>query len=124
MPEAYLALVAAMKALTQVSGVTSEPEKGLPVAEDEWNKRPDVDSYGIIALEFEADHLDGDDVKAERAYEGSMDLYSRKRNGDGWIPLIEQVLTEHCGSCWNMNRPGYENSTKLFHYEWIFQIEG
>ena len=50
MPTEYTALAAALKALTQDT-VT------LPVAENEWNTRPDADSYGIVALEFEADAL-------------------------------------------------------------------
>ena len=117
MPEAYLALVATMKALEK-DGHT------LPVAEDEWNTRPDVDNYGMIALEFEADHMEGDNLKQARAYEGSIDLYSRDKYGDGWVQMIEQALTEHCESSWYMNRPGFENNTRLYHFEWVFQIEG
>lgn len=124
MPEEYLALVTAMKSLTQESAVTSEPDRGLPVAEDHWNTRPDKDSYGEIQLEFEADSLAGDNLKRERAFEGSMDLYSQKRNGEGWPALIEQVLTEHCESCWRLNYHTFETETKLFRWEWVFQIEG
>ena len=62
MPDEYVALVAAMKALTQASGTTSEPDRVLPVAEDEWNPRPTTDSYGEISLDFEADALRGDNV--------------------------------------------------------------
>ena len=124
MPEEYLALVTAMKSLTQESTVTSEPAKGLPVAEERWNTRPDVDSYGEIQFEFEADSLDGDNRKKNRAYEGSMDLYSYKKSGDGWVPLIEEVLTEHCDSCWRLNFHTHETNTSLFHWEWVFQIEG
>ena len=124
MLEEYTALVTAMKGLTQASGNTSEPDKTLPVAEDEWDTRPDADSYGEIQYEFEADHLDGDNRKHDRAFEGSMDLYSNKRNGDGWPALIEQTLTEHCDSCWRLNYHTHETNTSLFHWEWVFQIEG
>ena len=124
MPEEYLALVTAMKSLTQESAVTSEPAKGLPVAEERWNTRPDVDSYGEIQLEFEADSLDGDNRKKNRAYEGSMDLYSYKKSGDGWVPLIEEVLTEHCDSCWRLDYHTHERETGLYRWEWVFQIEG
>ena len=120
----YAALVTAMKALTQASGTTSEPDKMLPVAEDGWNPRPDTDSHGIITREFEPNSLDGDNLKMMRAYEGSMDLYSRKRDGDGWPALIEQTLTDHCESCWRLNHHGHEPETALFHWEWVFQIEG
>lgn len=124
MLEEYTALVTAMKGLTQASGNTSEPDKTLPVAEDEWDTRPDAESYGEIELEFEADHLDGDNRKHDRAFEGSMDLYSYKRSGDGWPELIEQVLTEHCDSCWRLDYHTHETETNLFRWEWVFQIEG
>lgn len=124
MLEKYTALVTAMKGLTQASGNTSEPDKTLPVAEDEWDTRPNAESYGEIELEFEADHLDGDNRKHDRAFEGSMDLYSYKRSGDGWPELIEQVLEEHCDSCWRLDYHTHETATNLFRWEWVFQIEG
>ena len=124
MPEEYLALVTAMKSLTQESAVTSEPAKGLPVAEERWNTRPDVDSYGEIQFEFEAGSLDGDNRKKNRAYEGSMDLYSYKKSGDGWVPLIEEVLTEHCDSCWRLEYHTHERETREYRGAWVFQIEG
>ena len=120
----YTSLVTAMKGLTQASAVTSEPDKTLPVAEDEWDTRPDSVSYGEIQLEFEAESLDGDNLKKDRAFEGSMDLYSRMRSGDGWPNLIEKTLEEHCESCWRLNYHGYETNTSLVHWEWVFQIEG
>ena len=124
MPEAYLALVEAIKALTQGNGTTSEPEKSLPVKEDECRTRPDVDSYGIIKLDFEADSLDGDNVKHIRSYEGTVDLYSRKKYGDGWIPLIEQLLTDHCECSWRLDYHTYETETREYRWEWVFQVEG
>ena len=123
MPEDYTSLVTAMKALTQASGVTSEPDKALKVAEDGWDTRPDADSYGEIYLEFEAGSLDGDNRKKDRAYEGSMDLYSRKRDGEKWPALIEQTLTEYCENCWRLEYHKHETGTNLFHWEWVFQIE-
>ena len=123
MPEEYLALVTAMKSLTQESAVTSEPDRGLPVAEDGWNTRPNKTSYGEIQLEFEASALAGDNRKIARAYEGSVDLYSQKRNGEGWPAVIEEVLEEHCGNCWQLNNHVQESETGLFHWEWSFQVE-
>ena len=124
MPEEYEALLSDMKALEQESATTSEPPDKLPVEEDGWRTRPDVESYGEIQLEFEAGSLDGDNVKLHRAFEGSVDLYSRKRNGGGWVQLIEQTLTKHCGANWNLNYHGYERETALSHWEWAFQVEG
>ena len=121
MPDEYVALVAAMKALTKGEAPDTVT---LPVAEDEWNPRPTTDSYGEISLDFEADALHGDNVKVAEAYEGSFDLYSKKRDGDGWIPLIRRTLTEHCDGAWTLNHHAYERETRLFHWEWAFQIEG
>lgn len=123
MPDDYTNLVTAMKALTQASATTSEPDKALKVAEDGWYTRPDAVSYGEIQLEFEAESLDGNDRKKDRAYEGSMDLYSRRRDGEGWPALIEQTLTEYCDNCWRLNYHTHETGTNLFHWEWVFQIE-
>ena len=123
MPDEYLALVAAMKALTK-EATTSEPAVTLKVAEDGWDTRPDEESYGIIQLDFEADALRGDNRKQITAYEGSMDLYSRKKDGDGWLPLIRDMLEEHCEGSWSLNYHGYERDTKLYHWEWVYQVMG
>jgi hypothetical protein len=121
MPTEYESLVTAMKALTQ----GEEPNTvTLPVAEYDWKTRPNADSYGTIALEFEADALEGDNIKQVRAFEGSVDLWSHQKRGSGWIALIEAVLTEHCESAWTLNYHAYERETGLFHWEWSFQIEG
>ena len=121
MPTEYTQLVAALKALTQ--GETPNTVT-LLMAEDGWNTRPDADSYGIVALDFEADALRGDNIKCVTAYEGSVDLFSRKRDGDGWIPLITSALTAHCDGAWHLNSRQYERETGLFHWEWVFQLEG
>ena len=96
MPEAYEALVAALKAMEQ-DGVT------LPMAENEWNTRPDTVSYGLVSLDFESNQLEGDDVKTDEAYEGSVDLFSMAKGGAGWVPKIRAVLTAHCGGSWELN---------------------
>ena len=121
MPDEYTALVTAMKALTQGEAPN---EVTLPVAEYEWQTRPDADSYGIIALDFETGALEGDNAKQVTAYEGSVDLFSHQKQGGGWIEKITETLTEHCESAWRLNLCTYETETRLFHWEWAFQIEG
>ena len=111
MPEEYLQLVNALKGLA------------LPMAEDGWETRPDVTSYGVVAMDFETLALYGDDRKVATAYEGSVDLFSRNKHGAGWVEEITGILTEHCGGCWSLNSHQHERDTGLFHWEWTFQIE-
>jgi len=122
MPEEYTALVTALKNITQ--GTSPDPVVKLPMAEDDWNTRPDTVSYGTVRLDFEVDALNGDNRKVAAAYEGSVDLYSLNRDGAGWIPLICATLTEYCESAWSLNAHMYEHDTGLFHWEWAFQVEG
>ena len=126
MPEEYTELVAALKNLQQVEDLTADPPVmvTLPMAEDGWDTRPDVVSYGEVQLDFEADNLTGDDLKKSISYEGSVDLYSMVRSGAGWVELITQTLTEHCRAAWSLNHHTYERETSLFHWEWTFQVEG
>ena len=126
MPEEYTKLVAALKNLQQVEDLTADPPVmvTLPMAEDGWDTRPDVVSYGEVQLDFEADNLTGDDLKQSISYEGSVDLYSMVRSGAGWVELITQTLIEHCRAAWSLNYHTYERETGLFHWEWAFQVEG
>ena len=122
MPEEYTSLVTALKSLTQ--GELPGTVITLPMVENEWNTRPDANSYGIVALDFEADALHGDNVKQITAYEGSVDLFSRSKDGAGWVELIAATLTEYCEGAWSLNSHQYERENNIFHWEWVFQVEG
>ena len=126
MCEEYTNLVTALKNLQQVEDLTADPPVmvTLPMAEDGWDTRPDVVSYGEVQLDFESDALTGDDLKQSTAYEGSIDLYSMVRSGAGWVELITQTLRDHCNARWSLNHHTYERETSLFHWEWVFQVEG
>ena len=120
MTSEYTALVAALKSLTQ--GTSPGPVETLPMAEDEWNTRPDTVSYGMVQLDFESNQLNGDSLKVDAAYEGSVDLFSLQRSGAGWVERITQALEDHCGSCWSLNSHTWERATGLFHWEWTFEV--
>ena len=109
MPEEYIAFVAAVKGLQQADDPNGEPVTyhTLPMAENEWNTRPDTVSYGIVRLDFEASSDTGDDLKASTAYEGSLDLFSmeKRRCGDGEGSLH----TEHTEAPWG---PGVHNHSQ------------
>ena len=120
MPEDYVKMVEALKALTQGEAPN---EATLPMAEDEWYTRPDTVSYGIVLLQYEPDALRGDNRKVAESYSGSVHLFSLQRDGAGWIPLIRGVLTDYCDGAWSLNHHTYERGTSLFHWEWTFQVE-
>lgn len=120
----YAQLVTALKALEQAKDPTAQVPVmvKLPMAEDEWNTRPDTVSYGIVSLDFEASDLHGDNLKQDACYEGSVDLFSLERSGAGWVKLITDTLTTYCGGAWYLNSHTFERNTSLFHWEWVFQI--
>ena len=110
MPSEYEALVAALK-LTDI-----------PFQEYGWKTRPDG-AYGVVSLEFEAGQLDGEDVKADRAWEGSVDLfYPKLTDRSDLIEEVEETLTAITGSSWQLNSTQYETGTGLFHVEWVFEV--
>ena len=111
MPSEYEALVAALK-LTDI-----------PFAEYGWNKRPEG-TYGVVQLDFEAGSQDGDGEKQDRAWEGSVDLfYPKLSDRSDLIEEVEETLDAVCGSSWELNSTQYENSTGLFHVEWVFHVQ-
>ena len=121
MPDEYTTLVTALKSLTQGEAPNAVT---LPMAENGWDTRPETVSYGIVSLDFEAPGLNADGVKADRAFEGSVDLFSMVKSGAGWVDEITKALESHCGASWSLNSHTYERSTGLFHWEWTFQVMG
>lgn len=96
---------------------------GCPFVENAWTSRPNTESYGVVTLEYEPDALHGDDMKQIRAFEGTVDFFSKKKDGDSFIPLIEEVLSATCQGCWHLNSHQLERNEGLFHWEWVFQVE-
>lgn len=109
MPAEYEALVAALK-LTSV-----------PFAEYGWKTRPEG-AYGVVQLDFEAGQLNGDGLKQDRAWEGSVDLfYPKLSDRTDLIDEMEEILTEIFGNAWELYSTKYETDSGLFHVEWIFR---
>lgn len=110
MPGEYEALVAALK-LTDI-----------PFAEYGWKKRPDG-IYGVVSLDMEKGSFDGDDRKKDRSWEASVDVFFPKISQRADIvEAIEEVLSEICGSSWEMNSSQHESGTGLFHIEWVCEV--
>lgn len=95
--------------------------EGVRFAEYEWKTRPNGD-FGTVQLDFEAAVENGDDCKVHRAWEGSVDLFTHGQNDEA-VEAVEDVLTEICGSSWELNSIQYERETGLIHREFVFQIE-
>lgn len=111
MPSEYEALVAALK-LTDI-----------PFSEYAWKTRPEG-TYGVISLEFEAGTNEGDGDKLDRVWEGSIDVFYTKLSERADIySTVEEILREICGDSWELNSVQYENTTGLFHAEWVFQVQ-
>ena len=111
MPSEYEALVAALK-LTDI-----------PFAEYAWRSRPEG-TYGVVSLDFESGQLEGDGQKMDRSWEASVDVFfSRLSERDDLIGTVEEIMTEICGDSWEMNSTQYENSTGLFHIEWVCTVQ-
>lgn len=106
----YTALVAALKGMK------------IPVAENSWTSRPTVTTYAVVQLDFEADSMRGDGNKLVTAWSGSVDLFSTAKDGEGYVSEIVKILTQQLGGAWSLNSHVYETETRLFHWEWTFEV--
>ena len=100
----------------QLKGIT-----GVQFTEYEWKTRPDG-NFGTVQLDFEADDSEGDDRKVDRAWEGSVDLYTHGKEMMT-VAAVETVLESVCEGSWYLNSEQYERDTGLIHREFVFQIE-
>ena len=94
---------------------------GVAFTEYEWETRPSG-NHGTIQPDFELPSDDGDDEKQDRAFEGSVDLFT---HGKEMLiaAAVESALAEVCGASWYLNSEQYERDTGLIHREFVFQME-
>lgn len=92
-------------------------ETGLPVARFGWSTAPEG-SY-LVFGEDGGNDLNADDHHAERAVEGTVDLFTRDNTGRE-IARVEQAL-EESGDAWYYASTQYETDTGLLHHEWVVQ---
>lgn len=93
----------------------------IPMAEYEWATRP-KGGHGVFQLDFEASDDIGDDLHTDRAWEGSIDLYTQGNAPAVWAE-IEDILETYCDGCWYMNMTDVDTATRLLHREYVFQLE-
>ena len=96
--------------------------QGVQFAEYEWSTRP-AGNFGTVQLDFEVDPDNGSDHKQDRAWEGSVDLYTHGKEML-IVAAVESALEDVCEGAWYLNSEQYERETGLIHREFVFQIEG
>jgi len=94
---------------------------GVQFTEYEWKTRPNG-NHGTVQIDFEAEDDNGDDNKQDRAWEGSVDLFTRGKEMM-IVAAVESVLEEVCEGSWYLNSEQYERETGLIHREFVFQLE-
>lgn len=61
------------------------------------------------------------DRHAEKAVEGTTDLYT-KQEFDPWADEFEAALDADGCIAWRLNSYQYEEETGFHHYEWVWQV--
>ena len=95
--------------------------QGVQFTEYEWRTRPNG-NFGTVQLDFEAEDDEGDDCHQDRAWEGSVDLFTHGKEMM-IVSAVESALESVCEGSWYLNSEQYEHDTGLIHREFVFQIE-
>jgi hypothetical protein len=77
--------------------------------------------YIVWAEDGQSDSLHGDEIMTDQVIEGTIDLFS-KIEYDPLFAGIQTALND-AGIPFRLNYSGYETDTKLFHNEWVWNIE-
>lgn len=77
--------------------------------------------YIVWAEDGQSDSLHGDEIMTDQVIEGTIDLFSKIE----YDPLFAEIQTalNEAGIPFRLNYSGYETDTKLFHNEWVWNIE-
>lgn len=96
------------------------------------NVTPNVYHYAAVAnasppyvvwQEDGANDLEAGNRHIERAYTGTIDLYTLE-DGDPLMEAIPDALNEAQEIAWYLNSVQYEDDTELIHYEWVWETYG
>lgn len=85
-----------------------------------FTARPNTAPPYLVWSEDGDNDLSSDDVHACRAYQCSIDLYTRAEN-DPLMAKVPQAL-ETLGASYYLNSVQFEEETELIHYEWIAEV--
>lgn len=74
----------------------------------------------IVWAEDDANDFEADNMHAETADRGTIDLYTLQEN-DSLMESIPASLSG-TGCVWHKNSTQYEEDTGLVHVEWVFEV--
>ena len=94
---------------------------GIPLAEGDWTNAPQTGNYAVIALDLEGETLWGDGHQRQQAIQGTVNLFCRTRDRADFYRI--QRALDATGISWKLNRIQTENQRRMFHYEWVFELE-
>jgi len=94
---------------------------GIAFAEGDWNKAPETGSYAAIALDLEGDTLWGDGGQRQQAIQGTINLFCRTPDMADFRRI--QTALKRSGISWDLNSIQRETGRRLYHYEWVFELE-
>ncbi len=80
-----------------------------------------VAPYIVWAEDGQSDSLHGDEIMTDQIIEGTIDLFT-KVEYDPLFSGIQDALN-NAGIPFRLNYSGYETDTKIFHNEWVWNIE-
>ena len=83
-------------------------------------ERLQSDRYFVWQEDSRNDLVVGD-RHAEKAVEGTTDLYT-KQEFDPWADEFEEELDADSCIAWRLNSYQYEAETGFHHYEWVWQV--
>lgn len=84
---------------------------------------PNANPPYIVWQEDGANDLEAGNRHIERAYTGTIDLYTLE-DGDPLMESVPQALDRSGEIAWYLNSVQYEEDTELIHYEWAWETYG
>lgn len=74
----------------------------------------------IVWAEDNANDFEANNLHAESADQGTIDLYTKQENDPLMASIPEALNSIECA--WYKNSTQYEEDTGLIHVEWVFEV--
>ncbi len=106
--------------LLQINTALNEIDNDLTVYH--YEKAEDASyPFGVWAESGEGSATSGNNHKDEQTIEGYIDYFTYEEF-DSSIDAIQDALNELEGCSWSLESAQYEDSTKLIHYRWGWEL--